>query len=109
MLDLAEWLEAQGFGQYAELFADNAIDREALVELSDEHLKELGLPLGHRVKLLKAIRQLREPEAGPAADQPTPPTSRVPAAERRQLSVRSAIWSARPSWRRSSIPRTWAA
>ena len=55
MSDVAAWLEAQGFGQYAELFAGNAIDREALLELSDEHLKELGLPLGHRVKLLKAI------------------------------------------------------
>ena len=65
---MAAWLRAQGFGQYAEVFADNAIDSEALVELSDEHLKELGLPLGHRVKLLKAIRELREPEAGAVAD-----------------------------------------
>ena len=48
MSELAEWLQAEGFGQYAELFADNAIDAEALVELTDEHLKELGLPLGHR-------------------------------------------------------------
>ena len=63
MSDIAAWLQAQGFGQYAEVFADNAIDAEALVELTDEHLKELGLPLGHRVKLLKAIRALREPEA----------------------------------------------
>ena len=58
MSDLPKWLRAQGFGQYAEVFADNAIDAEALVELTDEHLKELGLPLGHRVKLLKAIREL---------------------------------------------------
>ena len=34
MSDLAEWLQARGFGQYAELFASNAIDREALVELT---------------------------------------------------------------------------
>ncbi len=71
MSDVAAWLEAQGFGQYAELFAGNAIDREALLELSDEHLKELGLPLGHRVKLLKAIRELRGPEAGAVADRVT--------------------------------------
>ena len=68
MSDVAAWLEAQGFGQYAELFAGNAIDREALLELSDEHLKELGLPLGHRVKLLKAIWELRGAEAGAVAD-----------------------------------------
>ena len=87
MSELAEWLQAEGFGQYAELFADNAIDREALVELTDEHLKELGLALGHRVKLLKAIRELRGPEAASAADRPTPSTSRAPEAERRQLTV----------------------
>ena len=32
MSDLAAWLEAQGFGQYVELFAGHAIDREALVD-----------------------------------------------------------------------------
>jgi hypothetical protein len=104
MTDLAAWLRAQGFGQYTELFAGNAIDREALVEMTDAHLKELGLPLGHRVKLLKAIRELREPEAGSVADRHAKP--RAPEAERRQL---TAIWSDRPSSRRSSIPRIWAA
>ena len=71
MSDMAAWLRAQGFGQDVDLFASNAIDREALVELTDDHLKELGLPLGHRVKLLKAIWELREPEAAPAADRPS--------------------------------------
>src|ERR687895_313411 len=87
MSDLAACVQAQGFGQYAELFASHAIDLEALVELTDAHLKELGLPLGHRLKLLKAIRELKGPEAAPAVDQPTPSTSRAPAAERRQLTV----------------------
>ena len=86
MSDLAAWLQARGFGQYAELFAGNAIDREALVELSDDHLKELGLPLGHRVKLLKAIRALREPEAAAGADRHAT-LARAPEAERRQLTV----------------------
>jgi class 3 adenylate cyclase len=87
MSDLAAWLQGQGFGQYADLFASNAIDREALVELTDEHLRELGLPLGHRVKLLKAIREVREPEDPRAADHVTTPTPRAPEAERRQLTV----------------------
>ena len=69
MSELAAWLQAEGFGQYADLFASNAIDREALVELTDDHLKELGLPLGHRVKLLKAIRAL-ERARGPASRRP---------------------------------------
>jgi class 3 adenylate cyclase len=87
MSDLAEWLQARGFGQYAERFASNAIDREALLELTDDHLKELGLPLGHRVKLLKAIQQFREPEGSPAAIHASTPTRRPPEAERRQLTV----------------------
>ena len=87
MSDLAAWLQAQGFGQYAELFAGNAIDREALLELSDEHLKELGLPLGHRVKLLKAIRELREPEAGRSPTGTQTRLRRAAEAERRQLTV----------------------
>ena len=87
MSDVAAWLEAQGFGQYAELFAGNAIDREALLELSDEHLKELGLPLGHRVKLLKAIRELRGPEAGAVADRYADVAPPAAEAERRQLTV----------------------
>ena len=84
MSAIAAWLQAQGFGQYAEAFADNAIDAEALVELTDEHLKELGIPLGHRVKLLKAIGALREPEAPPFR---APSSPRASEAERRQLTV----------------------
>jgi predicted ATPase/class 3 adenylate cyclase len=87
MSDVAAWLQTQGFGQYAELFAGQAIDREALVELSDDHLKELGLPLGHRVKLLKAIRELKESDTEPAAAPPARPASRASEAERRQLTV----------------------
>jgi class 3 adenylate cyclase len=83
-MDVSNWLQSQGFGQYTELFADNAIDRKALVELRDRHLKELGLPLGHRLKLLKAIRELREPEGTPVAGRFA---SRAGAAERRQLTV----------------------
>jgi class 3 adenylate cyclase len=88
MSDVAAWLEAQGFGQYAELFASNAIDREALVELTDDHLKELGLPLGHRVKLLKAIRELRGEPEQPSIPAPAKrPALCSPEAERRQLTV----------------------
>jgi class 3 adenylate cyclase/predicted ATPase len=84
---VAAWLEAQGFGQYAELFAGHAIDREALVGLTDDHLKELGLPLGHRIKLLKAIQEFREPEGPPTADHVVTAAPRPPEAERRQLTV----------------------
>ena len=57
-LHVRKWLEAGGFGRYAELFEANEIDGDALPALTDEHLKELGIALGPRVKLLKAIAQL---------------------------------------------------
>ncbi len=68
--DIREWLDANGFGRFADLFEENEIDDEALPELTDEHLKELGIALGPRVKLLKAIQQLRG--AGSAREASTP-------------------------------------
>ncbi len=53
--DLAEWLQAQGLGQYARVLAENEVDLEALRLLSEHDLQGLGIPLGPRKKLLKAI------------------------------------------------------
>src|SRR2546429_7260335 len=69
-LNIRTWLEAGGFGQYADLFEANEIDGEALRALTGEHLKELGIPLSRRAKLLKAIAGLSpgsspSPAAGP--------------------------------------------
>ena len=47
-------------------FRDNEIDAAVLPRLTDEHLKELGLPLGPRLKLLEAIATLRDDTAPPA-------------------------------------------
>jgi class 3 adenylate cyclase/tetratricopeptide (TPR) repeat protein len=79
---MRRWLEDLALGQHAEAFADNDIDLEVLPELGDQDLKDLGLSLGHRKKLLKAIAALAETEA-PLA------TSAAPrgGAERRQLTV----------------------
>jgi class 3 adenylate cyclase/tetratricopeptide (TPR) repeat protein len=95
-LDIAGWLRGLGLEQYEQAFRDSAVDAEVLPELTDDHLKELGLPLGHRVKLLKAIAALRGatgsatiplnrpdgPEQGAVLAAPAPPP-----AERRQLTV----------------------
>jgi class 3 adenylate cyclase/tetratricopeptide (TPR) repeat protein len=58
-VDVAAWLRNLGLPQYEQVLRDHAIDAEVLPDLTDEHLKELGLPLGHRLKLLKAIAALR--------------------------------------------------
>lgn len=61
------------------MFAEQAIDLEVLPELTDVDLQQLGLPLGARRKLLKAIREL--------AGKPVPPPAGPAAAQRRQLTL----------------------
>ena len=88
MREIAEWLEKLGMSEYAERFAENDIDASVLPHLTDQSLKELGVSLGHRLKILAAIRDLggptpvaSEPAVAPA--EPRPHDS----AERRQVTV----------------------
>jgi predicted ATPase/class 3 adenylate cyclase len=85
-LDIDGWLRGIGLEQYAQTFRDNAIDADVVRDLTDDHLRELGLPLGARLKLLRAVAALATGEPAPASPGiiPTaPPTD----AERRQLTV----------------------
>ena len=66
-MDLAVWLRSLGLGQYEAAFRENAIDETILHDLTEDHLRELGFPLGARLKLLKAIAALH---AGPAIIDP---------------------------------------
>ncbi len=52
---MGRWLEGLGLDKYAETFVENDIDLEVLPDLSDDELRELGVTLGHRKKLLKAL------------------------------------------------------
>jgi len=61
------FLVASGLREYAARFIAEKIDLEALVLLSDEDLQLLGLPLGPRRKLLRAIEQRRAALAQPGA------------------------------------------
>jgi class 3 adenylate cyclase/predicted ATPase len=58
MQHIVEWLETLGMSEYAGRFAENRIDFSVLPDLTDQHLKDLGLPLGDRLKMLRAIREL---------------------------------------------------
>jgi class 3 adenylate cyclase/predicted ATPase len=89
-VDIEGWLRGLGLERYAGSFRDNEIDAAVLPRLTDEHLKELGLPLGPRLKLLAAIATLCDGTApsAPAPGMPTPAgAASSPAAERRQLTV----------------------
>src|SRR5262245_43069664 len=56
--DLAEWLGRHGLDQYTQTFAENNIDYSVLPDLTEDDLKKLGVSLGHRKKLLRAIEAL---------------------------------------------------
>jgi hypothetical protein len=55
---VSAWLEDLGLGIYRDSFQQNAIDWEVLPELNEGDLEALGVLLGHRKKLLRAIAQL---------------------------------------------------
>jgi class 3 adenylate cyclase/predicted ATPase len=56
--NLTEWLGKLGLDQYAQTFAENNIDCSVLPDLTDNDLEKLGVSLGHRKKLLRAIEAL---------------------------------------------------
>jgi SAM domain (Sterile alpha motif) len=68
MHQIADWLEKLGMSEYAQRFTENDIDTSVLPHLSDQDLKELGISLGHRRKMLAAIGEL----AGAAPATPKP-------------------------------------
>src|SRR5215471_276112 len=88
MQQIADWLRKLGMSEYAQLFADNSIDDVSILrDLTDQDLKDVGVPLGHRRKMLRSIAELSG--AAPAAPQPTtqPEPKAQDVAERRQLTI----------------------
>jgi hypothetical protein len=57
-MDMASWLRSLGLEQYEATFRDNAIDDSVLPDLTDQDLEKLGVLLGHRRKLLRAIANI---------------------------------------------------
>jgi class 3 adenylate cyclase/tetratricopeptide (TPR) repeat protein len=80
MTPVAEWLKALDLDRYASVFSDNEVDFQTLQVLTDNDLKELGLPFGPRKRILNAIAEARQTE-----------TKAIPqgsvSGERRQLTV----------------------
>jgi class 3 adenylate cyclase len=86
MQQIADWLKTLGMSEYTERFAESDIDTSVLRDLTDQDLKELGVSLGHRRKMLRAIAELTG--VAPTSPQPvlTEPKSQD-TAERRQVTV----------------------
>ena len=57
MLQIADWLKQLGMSEYAGRFVESDIDTSVLRDLTDQDLKDLGVSLGHRRKMLRAIAE----------------------------------------------------
>ena len=61
-MDIGQWLNGIGLGQYVALFREHEIDAEVLPDLTEADLEKIGVPLGHRKRLMQgARRSCREP------------------------------------------------
>ena len=92
MQQIADWLEKLGMSEYAQRFAENDIDVEVLSELTDKDFDRLGVSIGHRRKIMRAIREFAaspvlavtgRPASAATVTQATPSDT----AERRQVTV----------------------
>jgi class 3 adenylate cyclase len=84
--DISEWLEDLGLGKYANAFAEKEIDFDALLHVTEEDLREIGVALGARRKLLAAIAALGNGDAA-VASAPDGQAAPVPSGEQRQVTV----------------------
>ena len=75
-----------GLGQYEE-FRENKIDLDVLADLTDGDLQELGVPLGDRRRLLRAIGSRRK-QRYPRTRRPVlAPRAAADSAERRPITI----------------------
>jgi class 3 adenylate cyclase len=91
MQQIADWLKKLGMSEYAQSVAENRIDFSVLPDLTDQDLEKLGVLLGDRRKMLRAIGNLEAteksaPAIAVAAVVPAGPHAQD-SAERRQVTV----------------------
>ena len=114
-MDVGGWLRGLGLGRYEEKFRENKIDFDVLADLTDGDLQELGVLLGDRRRLLRAIAELgaQQPLTTQARPTPAAPARRgpsrswIPPNDGRSPSC-SAILSARPALQPVSTSKTGA-
>ena len=92
-MNVAQWLNGIGLGEYEALFREHEIDADVLPDLVEADLEKIGVPLGHRKRLMRAIAALSAAGTPPSAAKPasaqpspSPPTSGAEA-ERRPITV----------------------
>ena len=85
MVAVGQWLESNDLGQYRALFEENRIEFDILPDLTEQDLEKLGIPLGDRKRLLKAIATVSASARGAARGGDTPQAAAV--VERREVTI----------------------
>lgn len=58
--EVREFLEEIKLEKYFDKMIDNGIeDLETILELKDDHVEQMGVPLGHKLKIIKKIKDMR--------------------------------------------------
>ena len=84
---VADWLDCLGMPEYAERFAENKIEVSVLRHLTDQDLKDVGVALGHRRKMLAAISELTGTDGAVRTPFAVTEPKAQDTAERRQVTV----------------------
>ena len=98
MVGIVDWLKRHGLEKYASVFEESAIDLDVLAEISEDDLASIGVPLGDRKRIVRAIRAEANVGTGAVASQQPAPSTRTEApdtaaaeadedAERKHLTV----------------------
>jgi predicted ATPase/class 3 adenylate cyclase len=87
-MDVGSWLRSLGLEKYEYIFIANAIDTDVLPDLTENDFEKLGIPLGDRKRLMKAVRGMAvgSTSAVPSRDSGGGAQD-VQSAERRHLTV----------------------
>jgi class 3 adenylate cyclase len=86
-MDVRTWLSSLGLDQYEAVFRAHRIEPDVLPELTDQHLIDIGIPLGHRLRILRAVRQLTSDASGTAWPVAAVEAPAQDGAERRHMTV----------------------
>jgi hypothetical protein len=99
-MDLGSWLRSLGLERYEVAFRENAIAADVLRELTDQDLEKIGVLLGDRRRLLRAIVAIDEAPASPTSPAPAPATAKstpVSAAAASPISAEVEVSGERPN------------
>jgi SAM domain (Sterile alpha motif) len=71
-MDIGGWLRSLGLERHEAAFRENAIDVDILRDVTDHDLEKLGILLGDRRRLLRAIATLDGASAAASSPPPVP-------------------------------------